>query len=267
MAIKFADGLNPPPTPDTPSKGGEVLPAYDYKATHPEYKKYMGIAKNAQTMADKVGNDKFGKERVDLSVHRLIAEGKVHPQPARDLKKHPAIDRTNPKLIEEFTKLMLVGATQQAVRSIMQLTQQEYDDLRKAAIESSITELSTDGILGTIANTFTVLQEGSRRALQVMAGINDDPKNRNDLFNAIRLVKEMEQAKIDLLIRTGAVKVKKHVQIDANFGARSHSNIDTFNSEKARSVLVQVASVLADEMGSDAEEEDDYGPPTIDVTP
>lgn len=264
MAIKFADGVAPPPTPDTPSKGGEVLPAFNIKENSAEYKKYMGIAKNAQTMADKVGNDKFGKQRVDLAVHRLIAEGKVHPQPARDLKQHPAIDRTNPKLIEEFTKLMLVGANAQAVRAIMQLTQQEYDDLRKACLESAITELSTDGILGTIANSFTVLQEGSRRALAVLAGIGDKPTERNDLFNAIRLVKEMEQAKIDLLIRTGAVKVKKHVQIDANFGNKSHSNIDTFNSEKARSVLVQVASILTDEMGGDDDEED---APIVDVTP
>lgn len=257
MAIKFNDGLHPPPTPDTPSKGGEVLPPLNVKAGSAAYKEYMGIAKNAQTLADKVGNDKFGKERVDLAVHRLIAEGKVHPQPARDLKKDPVLDRTDPKLIEEFTRLMLVGANAGAVRAIMQLTQQEYDDLRKAALESSITELSNDGILGTIAQSFSVLQEGSRRALQVLAGLDDEPKNRNDLLNTIRLVKEMEQAKIDLLIRTGAVKVKKHVQIDANFGVKAHNNIDTFNSEKARTVMVQVASLLTAGLeGSDDDEED-----------
>lgn len=266
MAVKYS--LPPGTTPPSPPpKGGEVLPPYNPKPGSDAYKRYMSEAKAAQTVAEKVATDPEGKERIDLAVHRLIAQGKVNPQPARDLKTEPVKDRSNPDLIEEFSKLLLVGANAFTIRSILQLTHTEYEDLHKAATEAMIRELSNTGILGTVALSFSTLQEASRRALQALASIGEGKDERDDLLSTIQVVTQVEKAKIDLLIRTGAVKVKKQVELTARFETpTSHGNIDTFNSEKARTVMVQVASALAEGLAAseDAEIVDETSSPQPD---
>lgn len=270
MAITFKTPSGAPtptvakaPEPNTPDKGGQTLPPYNPKKGSAAYKRYMSEAQSAQTVAEKIALDPEGEQRMGLAIHRLIAQGKVTPRPARDLRTTPTVDRTSPELIEQFTNLLMVGANSSAIRAIMQLTQAEYDDLHKSSVESMIAGLANTGILGTVALSFSTLQEASRRALQALAQIDDKAENRSDLLSTIQVVTQVEKAKIDLLIRTGAVKVKKHVELTARFEPPgSHSNIDTFNSEKARSVMVEVAAALAEDLvdssGSGTPSGDEY---------
>lgn len=187
------------------------------------------------------------RDEVALAVDQMIERGDIVP---RDVMSN---DLTDPKLREDFGRLLYVGANKGAVCEILQISSVTYDKLKRQHIEAAVESLAEMGVVGTVALSFEKLEEASRRASQLVASLGDTKEDRQDLMNALRLLQGLESEKINLLVKTGAIKVKKKIEIST--AMEKGSAIELFSGEKAQRVMVNLMTALVEEEDAELVEE------------
>jgi hypothetical protein len=176
------------------------------------------------------------------ALDRMVAAGDVVPRP-----EGYVADLTDPQLREEFGRMVYVGVPDSDIRRVLRISRAQLVQMRREHVEQAVEALSSTGVVGVVAMSFDKLEEAGRRAMQ-LAATADSPRLT---IEALRLVKDLETSKIDLLVKTGAIKVKKKIEIS---GSLEHgTNPEQYEGERAQRVLLQLATMVVEEEDADFE--------------
>jgi hypothetical protein len=140
---------------------------------------------------------------------------------------------------------MFLGAPRRIVNKVLSISNDSYLKLSRNHLERQVNSLQEIGVIGMVARSFDNLEHASMRAMQLMAALTNEKKDQHYLLRAIETVKSIEAEKINLLVKTGAIKVKKHVEISGQLQATTDSAL--FSNEKAQKVMLSLISALADD--------------------
>ena len=126
--------------------------------------------------------------------------------------------------------------------------------LKRNHLDSNVEALVEVGAVGMVALGFDKLDYASRKTMQLIAQL-DQGKNSYTLMHAIRLLKEIESEKISLLVKTGAIQVKKKVEISGSMDV--NQSVQLLDGDKAQRIMLTILGKLA---------ADDAGDNSVDVT-
>lgn len=119
---------------------------------------------------------------------------------------------TGDELLHQYISLDSIGAPFDTIVAILQVSRPTVMELKRKARALYVNNLSEAGVMGTIGTSFHRIELASQRAMALLATLADkDPKT----LDAARAVVSFESQKIDLLVRTGAIKVKHRVEVSA----------------------------------------------------
>jgi hypothetical protein len=174
---------------------------------------------------------------------KLVAEGAI------TTREWGSTDTTDPKLVEDFGRLMYLGVPRTVTCDILKISPPTYYTLKKKFIENAIEAMADTGAVGMVALSFDKLEEASRRTLQLIASLDDNAADRNALLNAINTLKSIETEKINLLVKTGVVKVKKKIEISGELSTTSVATADLFSGDKGQKLILSLAEAMSEVEG------------------
>lgn len=251
MAIKILAAQNPTPAVSTPPE-----------PTQPPQKAKFGNRGRVPKITDPglkelTSSRGPGRDTVDTAIEKMLARGDVTARPEGFVAHHD-----DPDVREEFGRLLFVGASSDQIRRILRMSPGLYLKMKQRHVEQAVESLADVGVIGMVALSFEKMEEASRRALQLAANMGD--KNPAQLIAALRLVKDIESNKIDLLVRTGAIKVKKKVEIS---GQLVGSSTDLDGGEKAQRVMLNIMQLIEADTVEVGPIEGEFVPPEKVINP
>ena len=170
------------------------------------------------------------------------------PAVANKMVEKGEIDRDD--LHSSFRTLYYAGATESVACDILGVNKFEYNKLKARYLESSVESLGEIGVMGMVALAFDKLEESSRRLMQLIAGLDEkNPKERVDMLNSLKLLTDIETKKVQLLVQTGAIKVRKKIDIgmDLHSGGAGERLV---SGKEAQTVMDKLVSVLSSAIDS-----------------
>jgi len=191
------------------------------------------------------------RERVDIkeSINKLIASGAIKSRTNAD-----AVDINDPDLRQDFGRLLYMGAPMDLVCRVLCVSTATYTKLKRMHLEASVDALGEVGVVGMVAQAFDKLEFASNRSLQLIAALGNQKEDRADLIAAINTLKAIESEKVNLLVRTGAIKIKRKVEISTHLESGT-SQKELYSGGKAQQVMLDIVASLGDINESD--EDDD----------
>lgn len=136
---------------------------------------------------------------------------------ALELKKSGVVGNANGKTPEEqLSQYMLlenIGAPMDVICDIMGVSISRVRKLKADAREMYISALTDSGVMGIVGVAFHRLDEMSRKTMALIAGLNESAEDAPVLLQAIKALTDIETRKVELLVKTGAVKVTRKVEI------------------------------------------------------
>jgi hypothetical protein len=196
-----------------------------------------------------IGTKAKGLDSATTAVEKMLARGEISQRP-----EGWAVDTSDPDLREDFGRLVYVGADAATICRILRINRSTYLNMKTAHVERAIDSLADVGVIGMVALSFDKMEEASRQALSMAANLDGVDCAQNKLA-ALRLVKDIEAEKINLLVKTGAIKVKKKVEISGNL---VQTGTDLDGGEKAQRVMLDIMALI--EAGEE-ETEAEVAPP------
>lgn len=249
MAIKFAQPKEFPKATVMP-KLEELVDAKPI-----DLKKTKRTASGSIRKENSVSEErKRSKEEVEIVVDKMIKRGDIVVR-----EKSGTTDTTDPSLREHFGKLLYVGANQETICEILKIPRDTYRRLKRQHLESVVESLAETGVMGMVALSFDKMEMASARTLQLIAGLGDTPDERQDLVSAVRLLKDIENDKIGMLVKTGAIRVKKRADISAQLEVLSGGTQPLLTGEKAQAVMIKVMANLVEAIEGDDDDESGDG--------
>jgi hypothetical protein len=188
------------------------------------------------------------KVEVEVAVERAIKTGEIVVR-----EKGAIVDTTDPELREHFGRMLFMGATQDLICEVLKIQRDTYRRLKRLHLESVVESLAETGVMGMVALSFDKMEMASTKTLQLINSLGVSEKDRADLIGAVRLLKDIENDKVSMLVKTGAIKVKKRAEISAHLEVLSGSSQPLLTGEKAQQVMVRVMADLVDAIEDDDE--------------
>lgn len=174
---------------------------------------------------------------------RSKAKGAMGVPAAKEMAKAlvdiGVIDHDKPLLsrVPEFMTLESMGTPPDVMREVMGLTQSQYNKLRQFSIDHQVSMLQETGALGTIAQAMTRLEHASQKALAHLSTIKVSDKA---VLDAVRMLSDIESRKVDILVRTGAVKVEKKIVIQQEMTANTRRDFHVLSGRAALRILQEL---------------------------
>lgn len=195
---------------------------------------------------------KASKQEIEVVIDRAIKNGTLVPRSGDS----PA-DTTDPKLREDFGRLIYIGATRDTICEILKIPIETYRRLKREWLEATVDSLAETGVIGMVAMSFDKLEFASQRLLQTIASIGDKPEERSDLITAINALRNNEVDKVTLLVKTGAIKIKKKTDVSIQMESLTGGTQPLLTGDKANSIMVRVLGKIVEASEADDDGEDE----------
>lgn len=138
------------------------------------------------------------------------------------------------QMLQQYVMLENIGAPQDVISQVMKIPYAKVRDLRAEARDMYMANLSEDGVMGTLGVAFHRIEQASKKALALLATLEDkDPR----LLDAAKAVVNFETQKVEMLVRTGAVKVKRRVEISSVMDQGVQGDASLFTGADAMRLL------------------------------
>ena len=116
------------------------------------------------------------------------------------------------ELLNQYITLDSIGASMDTICAILNISRPSYAVLARKSRALYVSNLSEAGVMGTIGTAFHRIDVASKRAMALLASLDDKDLRSID---AARALVAFETQKVELLVRTGAVKVKHRIEISS----------------------------------------------------
>lgn len=175
---------------------------------------------------------------------KLLSEKAVHAMvEAGVVGKHGDEKLSDDEILQQFIMLENIGAPADAMQKILGCSPQRLQTLRFQAREVYISTLTSDGVLGTIGTAFHRIENAAKKIMAQMASLQDNDPRQVELSKSLV---DFETKKVDLLVRTGAVKIKRKVEISGVFDQGQIGDPSLVSGEKAMQLLQLIAMDMTD---------------------
>lgn len=160
--------------------------------------------------------------------YRMKAEGVVGPKPG----KKPTPDEQ----LEQYIMLENIGTPKDVIREVMSISDHTLGLLKGRAKDLYVHAVVEDGVMGAIGVAFHRLDIASKKVLSLLPFL-EGPRNSKAMVEATRALVQFEAQKIDLLVRTGAVKVKRKIEVHEQLDQTGSGDPSLMSGKAAMKIL------------------------------
>lgn len=118
--------------------------------------------------------------------------------------------RSDEEQFAQFMMLENIGTPPDVIRQVLNIDTARFKVLRNRVRAWQVAELSEDGVVGTVSKAFHRIELAARKILMAIESGGDDPKL---VAMLTRELVDFESRKVDLLVRTGAIKLKPKIEL------------------------------------------------------
>lgn len=185
----------------------------------------LGIPRKDDVLLEELRNHGNEYETAELRILRLQEAGLL---PREDATEH--VRPRDPGVLQQFLSLVSVGADDRTILRMLGVGPMGLKDLKGMYYEMCIDQLSGKGILGAVAESFMRLQEASRRCVAAISVLSEDqvslgpdgkphiiPKDLKLTKDYLLTLATIERTRIEMLVKTGAVRPKKRMDASKLF--------------------------------------------------
>lgn len=174
-------------------------------------------------------------------VNRLMDKGLINPEATGRMG--------DPETLDQFIRLYNIGAPEDVICKVLNLTKSKHDFLLKQYQDMCIEGIVALGPLGVLGTAYNRIHELSQKALATLSSLTTKTQEeRKEAMELMRFVKEVESEKVRMMVTTGAVAQRKKVEVHQHFTA---SATDAKVVSPSRIISLLGAVLEADEEGEE----------------